>query len=207
MRSVDGAFENASNKLKLMISETQRGEARLTELIQYSTTQIGQLEAEKDQLMRDKNRREVDIEDIQRQLKQVEEDNASVKHLKAMELQTLKSAHEQALLASQAQAKQLQSDIEHVQDQIAKCQEALLHMQRTKLKDVAQLKNQHQIMKESLEQSKRKLLENAERMAVNGIFKKLKVNFDDLKVMIGELNELNQMKKEHFMVERDIQEK
>jgi hypothetical protein len=207
LRSVDGAFENASNKLKLMISETQRGEARLTELIQYSTTQIGQLEAEKDQLMRDKNRREVDIEDIQRQLKQVEEDNASVKHLKAMELQTLKSAHEQALLASQAQAKQLQSDIEHVQDQIAKCQEALLHMQRTKLKDVAQLKNQHQIMKESLEQSKRKLLENAERMAVNGIFKKLKVNFDDLKVMIGELNELNQMKKEHFMVERDIQEK
>lgn len=55
-------------------------------------------------------------------------------------------------------------------------------------------------MKESLEQSKKKLLENAEMMAVNNLFKKLKVNFDDLKVMIGELNELQQLKKEYFQV-------
>ena len=63
-------------------------------------------------------------------------------------------------------------------------------LQKTKLKDVATLKNQHQIMKESLESSKKKLLENAELMAVNNLFKKLKVNFDDMKVMLGELAEL-----------------
>ena len=45
-------------------------------------------------------------------------------------------------------------------------------------------------MKESLESSKKKLLENAELMAVNNLFKKLKVNFDDMKVMLGELAEL-----------------
>lgn len=45
-------------------------------------------------------------------------------------------------------------------------------------------------MKESLEQSKKKLQENAELMAVNQLFKKLKVNFDDLKVLLGDLHEL-----------------
>ena len=55
-------------------------------------------------------------------------------------------------------------------------------------------------MKESLEQSKRKLLENAELMAVNSLFKKLKVNFDDVKAMLGELNELGQLRQEYFGV-------
>lgn len=45
-------------------------------------------------------------------------------------------------------------------------------------------------MKESLEQSKKKLQENAELMAVNSLFKKLKVNFDEIKVMISELHDL-----------------
>jgi hypothetical protein len=39
-------------------------------------------------------------------------------------------------------------------------------------------------MKESLELSKKKLQENAELMAVNNLFKKLKINFDDIKVML-----------------------
>jgi hypothetical protein len=55
-------------------------------------------------------------------------------------------------------------------------------------------------MKESLEQSKRKLQENAELMAVNQLFKRLKVNFDDMKVMLGELNELQTIKKEYYQV-------
>ncbi len=40
------------------------------------------------------------------------------------------------------------------------------------------------MMKESLESSKKKLQENAEMMAVNSLFKKLKLNFDDLKLLI-----------------------
>lgn len=59
-------------------------------------------------------------------------------------------------------------------------------------------------MKDSLEQSKKKLQENAELMAVNSLFKKLKVNFDDLKVMLGELNDLQHIKQEYFSVQRDI---
>jgi hypothetical protein len=43
------------------------------------------------------------------------------------------------------------------------------------------------MMKESLEQNKKKLQENAELMAVNSLFKKLKTNFDDIKMMMGEL--------------------
>lgn len=45
-------------------------------------------------------------------------------------------------------------------------------------------------MKESLEQSKKKKQENAELMAVNSLFKKLKVNFDEIKIMITELQEI-----------------
>jgi hypothetical protein len=74
----------------------------------------------------------------------------------------------------------------------------ILLLQKTKLKDVASLKNQQQIMIESLEQSKKKLQENAELMAVNSLFKKLKVNFDDMKVMLSELNELQTLKQEYF---------
>ena len=53
-------------------------------------------------------------------------------------------------------------------------------------------------MKESLEQSKKKLQENAELMAVNSLFKKLKINFDEIKVMIGDLQELQTVKLEYF---------
>ncbi len=53
-------------------------------------------------------------------------------------------------------------------------------------------------MKESLEQSKKKLQENAELMAVNSLFKKLKVNFDEIKVMISELHELQVVKSQFF---------
>ena len=60
------------------------------------------------------------------------------------------------------------------------------------------LKNQYKIMKESLEQSKKKLQENAELMAVNSLFKKLKINFDEIKVMIGDLQELQTVKLEYF---------
>jgi hypothetical protein len=63
---------------------------------------------------------------------------------------------------------------------------------------VSTLKNQYKIMKESLEQSKKKLQENAELMAVNSLFKKLKINFDEIKVMIGDLQELQTVKLEYF---------
>jgi hypothetical protein len=78
-------------------------------------------------------------------------------------------------------------------------------LKKTKLKDVAQLKNQQKMMKESLEVSKKRLLENAELMAVNTLFKKLKLNFDDIKVMIGEVNELQHLKQEVYQVQREIE--
>lgn len=62
-------------------------------------------------------------------------------------------------------------------------------------------------MKESLEQSKKKLQENAELMAVNSLFKKLKVNFDEIKVMISELHDLQSAKSEFFLLQREIQER
>ena len=70
----------------------------------------------------------------------------------------------------------------------------MLTLQKSKLKDVAQLKNQYQMMKDSLEQSKKKLMENAETMAVQGLFKKLKGNIEDLKSMIGDLHDLQHLK-------------
>lgn len=35
-------------------------------------------------------------------------------------------------------------------------------------------------------------------MAVNQLFKKLKVNFDDLKVLLGDLHELQQLRSDYF---------
>jgi hypothetical protein len=88
------------------------------------------------------------------------------------------------------QVKMMEKEIEMIKEQIGKSEDAIQMLKKTKLKDVAQLRNQQNMMKESLEVSKKRMLENAELMAVNTLFKKLKVNFDDIKVMIGELNEL-----------------
>lgn len=94
-----------------------------------------------------------------------------------------------------------------MKENVNKNQEMILVLQKTKLKDVSQLKNQYKIMKESLEQSKKKLQENAELMAVNSLFKKLKVNFDEIKVMIGDLQELQTVKLEYFQLQKEIQER
>lgn len=51
-------------------------------------------------------------------------------------------------------------------------------------------------MKESLEQSKRKLEENAELLAINSLFKRLKVSFEDVKSLLSELNESTSLKHE-----------
>ena len=80
-------------------------------------------------------------------------------------------------------------------------------LQKTKLKDVSNLKNQHKMMKESLEQNKKKLLENAELMAVNSLFKKLKVNFDEIKDMIANVVDLNSTKSEYLQMQKEIQER
>ena len=128
-------------------------------------------------------------------------------HLKSMELSTMRGAHEQIMAGKQGMIKQLQAEIELLQEHIGKNQDAILSLQKTKLKDVASLKNQYQIMKDSLEHSKRKLQENAELMQVNNLFKKLKQHFDDLKGMIGDLHDLETLKRDFFQVERDLGER
>lgn len=44
-------------------------------------------------------------------------------------------------------------------------------------------------------------------MAVNSLFKKLKVNFDEIKVMINELSECQQAKTDYFLLEKEILDK
>lgn len=41
-------------------------------------------------------------------------------------------------------------------------------------------------------------------MAVNPLFKKLKLNFDDLKLLIQDLTDLNHLKASYFQFTRDI---
>ena len=94
-----------------------------------------------------------------------------------------------------------------MQEHIGKNQDAILSLQKTKLKDVATMKNQYLIMRDSLEHSKRKLQENAEHMQVNNLFKKLKQHFDDLKNMLGDLHDHETLKRDFFQVERDLGER
>jgi hypothetical protein len=43
--------------------------------------------------------------------------------------------------------------------------------------------------------SKKKLSSNSEFVAVNGLYKKLKLSLDEIKVMISELNELENIRR------------
>ena len=165
------------------------------------------MEAEKNTLTELKTKRELEVEDVLREIKALEDEKSQVVHLKSMELSTLRGAHEQVMAGKQGTIKQLQAEIELLQEHIGKNQDAILSLQKTKLKDVASLKNQYQIMKDSLEHSKRKLQENAELMQVNNLFKKLKQHFDDLKGMIGDLHDLETLKRDYFQVERDLGER
>lgn len=165
------------------------------------------MEAEKNTLTELKTKRELEVEDVLREIKALEDEKSQVVHLKSMELSTLRGAHEQVMAGKQGTIKQLQAEIELLQEHIGKNQDAILSLQKTKLKDVASLKNQYQIMKDSLEHSKRKLQENAELMQVNNLFKKLKQHFDDLKGMIGDLHDLETLNRDYFQVERDLGER
>jgi hypothetical protein len=168
---------------------------------------VSDLEAEKNTLTELKTKRELEVEDVLRQIKALEDEKSQVVHLKSMELSTMRGAHEQAMAGKQGTIKQLQAEIELLQEHIGKNQDAILSLQKTKLKDVASLKNQYQIMKDSLEHSKRKLQENAELMQVNNLFKKLKQHFDDLNGMIGDLHDLETLKRDYFQVKRDLGER
>lgn len=143
------------------------------------------LEADKEGLLREKTASEVSLDDLQRQIRESDSERANYIHLKQLEVTNMKQASENAVSLASTAVKVLQSDVELLKDQVSRHRDAILLLQKTKLKDVASLKNQHQIMKESLELSKKKLQENAELLAVNSLFKKLKINFEDIKVLIS----------------------
>jgi hypothetical protein len=49
---------------------------------------------------------------------------------------------------------------------------------------VSSLKNQQQILKENLDVNKKKLNSSSEFIAVSGLYKKLKVSLDDIKIKL-----------------------
>lgn len=66
LRSIDASFDTASNKVRLLLSESARSEARLQTLLDQLTSALSALDLEKESLVRDKTLREVEIEDLQR---------------------------------------------------------------------------------------------------------------------------------------------
>eukprot|EP00347_Sterkiella_histriomuscorum_P019169 403342679 len=196
-------YKNQYASLLVEYSKTARGPYKSEAIAET----LQQLEEEKESLVQDKTTLELEIEDLYRQIKLKDDEKANILNLKAIELNNLKQNHEKKISEKSAYIKQVSTEIEQLKDQITKNQEIILNLQKTKLKDVSQLKNQHKIMKESLEQNKKKLQENAELMAVNSLFKKLKVNFDEIKIMIGELQDLQSVKAEYYNLQREIQER
>jgi len=207
VKDVETSFQAAFTKTKLLISEYTRSEAKLQSLIDQSQQQLQHLESEKEELLQEKTALELELDALQRQIKSKDDEKANLVSLKQMELQNLRANQEKKLVEKAALLKHLGTEVEQLREGITKNQELVLALQKTKMKDVSQLKNQYNIMKESLEQSKKKLQENAELMAVNSLFKKLKVNFDEIKVMISELHDMQSVKQEYFGLQKELQEK
>jgi hypothetical protein len=112
LQSLDSTFEHASNKLTLLLSESHRQESRIQALIDATQAQLTQLECDKELLVREKTSKEVEIEDGQRQIKQLDEDKAGFLHLKQLEALNLRSTHEAAMATKQLSVKQCQAEIE-----------------------------------------------------------------------------------------------
>jgi hypothetical protein len=62
--------------------------------------------------------------------------------------------------------------------------EQMHRVQNQRLKEVSSLKNQQQLLTENLESAKKKLNQSSEFVAVTGLYKKLKVSIDDIKVKL-----------------------
>jgi hypothetical protein len=78
----------------LILSESLRNEKKLESMLDFTQKSLNQLETEKSVLMSEKHQREVEIEDLLRQVKKVDDEKSSLLHLKSMELHTMKSNHE-----------------------------------------------------------------------------------------------------------------
>ena len=89
------------------MSDTQVQATRLQGLLSASTQRVSDLEAEKNTLIELKTKRELEVEDVLREIKALEDEKSQVVHLKSMELSTLRGAHEQVLAGKQGSVKQL----------------------------------------------------------------------------------------------------
>ena len=65
------------------------------------------MEAEKNTLIDLKTKRELEVEDVLREIKALEDEKSQVVHLKSMELSTMRGAHEQVMAGKQGLAKQI----------------------------------------------------------------------------------------------------
>ena len=88
-----------------MISEYTRSEAKLQALIDQSQQQLGQLEAEKEELLQEKTGLELEMDALQRQVKGKDEEKAALLALKHMELQNLRVNQEKKLTEKAALVK------------------------------------------------------------------------------------------------------
>lgn len=62
--------------------------------------------------------------------------------------------------------------------------EQINKIQNQRLKEVSSLRNQQQILQENLDLNKKKLNSTTEFVAVSGLYKKLKLSMDEIKVKL-----------------------
>lgn len=94
LTALDHTFEHTSNKLTLLLADTQRQESRLRGLVDAGEARVAELEGEKTSRGRVKVQRELEVEDVIREIKGVDEERQSLLHVKGMELSNMKGALE-----------------------------------------------------------------------------------------------------------------
>jgi predicted nuclease with TOPRIM domain len=82
LKNIDQTYDTAQTKIKLLVTESERNQAKLQETIEFLGKSMQQLESEKNLLMSEKTQREVEIEDVMREIKKSDEEKSSLMHLK-----------------------------------------------------------------------------------------------------------------------------
>lgn len=117
-------------------------------------------------------------------MKEASEQTQAAQSLSELELANLKNSHEIKLAEREQRIKQIQEETSAAMDATRRTKEQINRVQNQRLKEVSSLRNQQQILQENLDVNKKKLNSSSEFVAVSGLYKKLKVSLDEMKVKL-----------------------
>lgn len=200
LKDIDQAYKDHINEIAIKISELEASEQRYVTAINNLKLSIDESEEQKEKIIQEKNKHDYDIEVLQRTINDSESENKKKIEIKLIEHTNAKELLETMISERKKMIDDINKEIEGYEASLQSNKEISLTLQREKIQAISSRKYKLQTIKDQYNQRKQK----SELISLNSSFKVIKNSLDEVKGMIGDLQEAKKIKNKIYDYQKSI---